>query len=177
MELYLPPGMIFTRLTAAAFAELEQQWTDECASFGEDFSQFAAPSIEHAKKIASEQPADPRYGIFALQHDGKHEIIVHLNRASLPGTTGHTLRVNWALAAPRYDFAPLVADEIGPSVVGLFIGILQTAQTTMGSRYVKVHLGSMPDRSIFSGMAHGLAGVGAATDVSVRGNWLHLTIG
>jgi len=168
--------MDFIRLDAALFAELEQQWMDECASFGEDFSMFAAPSVEHAKRIASESPPDPRYGIFAVRHDSKFEIIVHLNRAQLPGTTGHTLRVNWALAAPRYDFAAVNPDELGPSVAGLFTGILQSAKDGMNSRYVKVHLGSMPDKSIFSGMAHALASVSVATDVSTRGNWLHLTL-
>lgn len=172
----LPIGFDFRRLDAASFAELERQWARECANVGDEYSEFATSYIDHARCICGEPGEDERYGIFALEVDGSFEAILHLNRAQLPGTKGYTLRVLWFLGSPRYDLISDDPAELGDIIGGLLTKILSIAHSVMRSSYIKIHVGSMPDRAILSGMAQDLHRAGKVTEVAARGNWLHIAV-
>lgn len=50
---------MLSRLTQQRFADLEQQWADQCAEFGEDYSNYARPFIAEAREICGEAPPTP----------------------------------------------------------------------------------------------------------------------
>lgn len=177
INLALPPEYSFSRFDGDKMAELDRAWENQCVRFTEVYSDYAASSLGHARMIASEASPERRYGVFGLQRaDGDIEVIVHVNHAALPGTTGHTLRVLWALMAPKYDFEAITADDLSNVISGVMIGIVLLGRSEMSSRHIKFHLGSMPDRGILSGMGRVLESVGIIFDVAVRGNWLHMSL-
>lgn len=157
-----------------SFELLLNEWERECNYYGEEFSEYAAPHIEHARKICAETPRDPRYGIYGIDIDGRHECICHVNVANLPGTTGKTLRVVWVLLAPRYDHGDVSAQAIGALAGDLLNGSLDVAKEA-GATAIKLHLSGIGDYSYFAGVVHGI-GRTIPLEFAIRGNWLHISM-
>lgn len=107
-------------VTNRAFDKLEAQWRSDSEQYGEDFRDFAAPYVNYARAIAGEDPIHPTYGIFLLQNDEKFECLSHCNVARLPRTSGETLRVNWVLLAPQYEYDETPSNSLVHIFVGLF---------------------------------------------------------
>lgn len=166
--------MELCRLDSAAFSGLEEDWNGQCRAFDEDFEEYAAERIAHARSLASEND-NPNYGIYALRHGEDFEALMHINRAALPRTSGHTLRVVWILLAPKYDFGELTSSDLAKITMGIIFNTLELSDLVMTSEHIKIHLGNMADRQYFSGIALGLENLPSLSDVRVRGNWFHIS--
>lgn len=59
---------------------------------------------------------------------------------------------------------------------GLLTRILMEAHGAMQARYIKIHASGMLDIPICSAAAQQLPKIGVATEVSTRGNWLHIAM-
>lgn len=164
------------RLDKSLFSELEKEWKEQCIKFSEDFADYAAPSIDLARSISSEQPTE-KYGIYCLRDkcSGEHLCILHGNVARLPKSTGKTFRAVWVLLAPRFDFEDVAAEEFSKLAANLLLAIVDVA-TRSGSEHIKLHLGTMVDRQYFGAVAMTLLATKAVQDASIRGNWLHVTM-
>lgn len=167
---------MLVRLNATSFAELEEAWSAQCAGNGEDFTEYASPSIEHARSIAAEKPTDS-YGIFCMRDDESREDIclMHGNVARLPKTNGKTLRVAWVLLAQKYDFEDVQPDKFARITANLIMDAI-TLALQRDSQNVKLHLGNTVDRNFFAAVAATLQRTGAVSDAAIRGNWLHITM-
>lgn len=163
------------RLSTAdgTFDQLIEQWEAECSEFDEQLAGYATPHIDHARRICSEDPPDNRYGIYALEADGRFTCLMHANIARLPGTTGLTLRLLWVLLAPRFDFGEFDAQSFAQLAAGLLHGAIDNARQ-VGATAIKLQLTGVGDHTYFRGVA---AGVGAETGMvlKVQGNWLHIS--
>jgi hypothetical protein len=167
---------MLTRLTKDLFAQLEAQWKAECERLGESYDEYAAPSIDHARNISAEDPADKKYGIFALKEDEEYVGILHANWARLPRTDGKTVRVLWVLLSPKFDFEDVKAHDVAKVTAQLILGALGLAKAEMASRNIKLHIGNMLDRQYVTGIAAGLTGQGVFASAEVRGNWLEIVL-
>jgi hypothetical protein len=164
------------RLDEDSFAALEAAWAGQCQDLGEDFAEYAAPSIEHARGIARE-PANDRYGIFCLRdrENGDDVCILHGNVARLPRTNGLTLRIVWVLLAPRFDFEDVSSERFARIVANLIVDAMQLSRE-LGSHHIKLHLGNAVDRNYFAAVAATLATTKAVQEASIRGAWMHITM-
>jgi hypothetical protein len=158
------------------FDRLQTQWADECASFGEAFADYAVERLEHARKIVSEDPQDIRYGIFGLERSGRFDVIMHVNRAALPGSPGWTLRFVWLLLSPRFDFLDTPETEIASIASDIIFDALNLAGGDWPAENVKIHIGNFADRMMFSGIAAALAHVPTFRTAAVRGGWMELAL-
>lgn len=169
-------GLDFYRLEASHFFELEKQWEAECRQLNEDYASFGRPQIDHARSICQETNPDPRYGVFGMQARGRYELIIHLNRAQLPGPAGHTLRVLWFLGSPRHKLFDDKPAELVDLTAGLLTKILMEAHGAMRARYIKIHASGTLDMPICNAAAQQLPKIGVATEVSTKGSWLHIAM-
>jgi hypothetical protein len=167
--------MPLIRLNTTTFSNVVDAWTGQCRAFDEDFDDFAPERIAHAKTVSAEEPADPRYGIFALQNGAEFDAIMHLNRAALPGTSGHTLRVVWVLLAPKFDFGELSVTDLARLTMEIIFSAIDVSQADLAAEHIKIHLGNFADKQFFSGVASGLQKLPSFNDVRIRGNWFHLS--
>ena len=151
------------------------QWTSECALFNEQFSDFAPATMAHALKIASENPPDPTYGIYAIVLDGLFHGLVHVNCAGLPKTQGQTLRLVWTLLSPRYDFDEITPEDFATVAAELIDGALATAKSEMISHQIKIHAASNSDRQFFQSVGERISASEAGASFKVRGNWLEIS--
>jgi hypothetical protein len=167
--------MPLVRLNSADFSKLEMAWEAQCASYSESYVDFAESRIVHARKICAEDPPDANYGIFGLIEGSHFEAIVHINKASLPGTSGDTLRLVWILLAPRLDFEDIQLNEFTKVISDIIYGAIDVSNNAYKAKHIKIHLGNFADRQYFFGLASGLQRNADVIDVSVRGNWFHLS--
>lgn len=163
------------------FRELEEQWQRQCADMGESYEEFAELRMEHARRIANGQVSSDRYAIYVLENeDGSIESLSHINVAALPRTSGNTLRIVWVLLAPKYDYQDITPDTFAYLAAELFAQALRLATGTVDSRmsadHVKVHLTGVGDRNCFSSVTTDLSNSEFVHDVSIRGNWLHMSL-
>lgn len=159
------------------FQELVEQWTQQCADLGEDLSTYAAPHFEHAAKISAENPQDPKYGIFGLREDsGAFAAIMHVNVARLPQTDGKTLRLLWVLIAPKYDFADQGPEELAYLSTRIVFDAISLSKDECAADQIKIHCGNLADRKFFYGFCAAMKTTGLFSDLSVRGNWLHISV-
>ena len=158
-----------------SWRHLVAQWTAECAHADEQFSEFAPTFMAHAYKIASENPQDPNYGIYAIVMGGDYHGLVHVNCAGLPKTRGQTLRLVWTLLSPRYDFEDIGAQEFGTVAAELVSGALAVAKGDMASHHVKIHAASNSDRQFFKSVVHQISATRPDAQFALRGNWLEIT--
>ena len=152
---------------------LETAWMKEVQDLGES-EDYAQPQLEHARRIVGD--GFPNYGIYVL-HDGKEQYVgmLHANTARIPKTSGLTLRLNWILLSPLYDFEEVSEEEFARVSAGILFGAVRLAQTDeMKAHHVKVHLNNMGDKQFARGVAYTMFEHGSAAQVGVRGNWLHL---
>ncbi len=163
------------------FQELERQWREQCEHIEECFEEFAAPSMEHAREITMGRRSNEHYGIYILQdNEGTIEAFAHLNVASLPRTTGRTLRLLWVLLAPKYDYQDFSPDVFASLAAELFYQSIQLAigseDAHMRAEHVKIHLTGVGDRPFMMQLADELRESKSLDDVGIRGNWLHMSL-
>lgn len=167
--------MPLKRLTPDMMKAVEETWRDQCQAFNEDFEEFAPESMKHAIKICNEPVLDPRYGIYGVFTENVADAIVHVNRASLPGSTGYTLRFVWVLLAPRFDFEDLTIEQFASVTSELINGAKEIAEQDSDVEHLKIHLGNFIDRQYFSDIAVKLSSTKHFLDCRLRGNWFHLS--
>jgi hypothetical protein len=162
------------RLDGPGFDALEANWGEQCATYGDEFGDYARPYVDLARNYSNESPAHPEYGIFALPENNG---IVHIGRARLPKTQGQTLRVLWLLLAPRYDYEDVPATKLAELTTALVLGVYLLARnSSLKSDHVKIHLGNSVDRSYFTSIAVALGSQGLFKDIEVKGQWLHFSL-
>lgn len=157
------------------FEQLRKAWLEDVRAFDE-VEDYANPYIEHAERIISDRFSN--YGIYILHNNqGKYVGLLHANTARLPKTTGVTLRVNWILLGPRYDFEEVTGEEFAQVSASILFGAVRLAQgqsSEMKADHIKIHLINLGDKQFARGVAYTLLEHGSASQVAVRGNWLHL---
>ncbi len=163
------------------FQELEAQWRGQCEELNELYDEFAGPSLDHARRVASDPLRKETYAIYALQDStGEYVCLSHINVARLPGTAGRTLRVVWVLMAPRYDYEEIAPDTMAQLVAGLFELVIDLASggqdERMAAEHIKIHLTGLGDRRFFGPAVQHLKSSEILQDVETRGNWLHLSL-
>ncbi|MCA1908928.1 MAG: hypothetical protein LDL39_11265 [Magnetospirillum sp.] len=160
------------------FRSLECEWLQQIKKYETGLEEeYESPYMEHARKIVSETPPDPRYGIFVLTNDAatdgeRHVAMAHVNHA-WPGTSHATLRMVWIVLAPRFDFEDVSPDVVGDVVAAFLYKGIALCEKEMLSEAMKMHLGNMVDRQFAQGLVLGLRR-DSPLEVEVRGNWLHI---
>lgn len=155
---------------------LMDQWLKEVRRFeGDAAARYAEPYLSHAEAIANEAPAPRKYGVYSLSDaDRSQHALFHANTAALPGTTGLTLRVNWVLMAPSYDYEDKTVTEVGRVVSGVLFNALEMCKNgLLQANHMKLHLSGVGDRRFAIALAEAMGIVQSAPAVEVRGNWLH----
>ena len=165
-----------------AFGELETEWRAQAIDSSESFEEFARPYVDHARSIASEEPSHPRYGIFLLRNGaGSYECLSHCNVAELPRTRGRTLRVNWVLLAPKYDYEDAPPEALAQIAAGLVKEVLRLSRGDIlkefQAEHIKIRFGGWADRRFFEGVAFTLSAFAELRDPCFRGNWFHVSVG
>lgn len=178
-EMEKPLSLIRADHKNALFDELNQQWHGQLQAYGATMEEYAAAHMQHACDIAGEKPRSARYGIYLLHdfaEDGEriYHGLLHANAARLPQTTGVTLRFNWILLSPQYDFEDIPVNDFAKVSAGVIFGGAKLCQKELKADHFKVHLRSIGDRRFAVAMAYGLAINKDETTVEVRGNWLHI---
>ncbi|VUX47089.1 conserved hypothetical protein [Candidatus Defluviicoccus seviourii] len=104
----------------------------------------------------------------------------HCNVAELPRTGGKTLRVNWVLLAPKYDYEdtpPELVADIATAFVRESIRLSRGELIPdFRADHIKMRLHGLADKALFEGIASTLKGMERdLRDVGFRGNWLHMS--
>lgn len=156
------------------FPKLDTEWKAQAEGYGDE--DYAAPQLDHARRIAKETPPDKDYGVFALiGEDGALHGLAHFNRARLPKTDGVTLRVLWMLLAPRYDYEDIKEEESASLIAGVIFAALDLcARGELSANHLKMHLPNRADRRLAAGLVTHLDHAKTPTTVAVKGNWLHI---
>ena len=144
-----------------------------------DPDEFALPQLNHAMTIVNDR-ASKNYGIYLLCHEKKggdqYYGLTHVNCARLPRTTGKTLRINWTLLSPQFDYTDVSQDVLTVFSASIVHGLMTLAQEghEMPADHVKIRLINIGDRRYVVGFAKALEYQKMASDVAVKGNWLHI---
>jgi len=160
-----------------SFGELTSEWAAQCEKYDEDLATYAAPHLELAEKVCSEDPQDLKYGIYALasgENGDKYQCLMHANVARLPQTDGKTLRLLWILLAPKYDFEDIDRAVLSKLSTEIVLGAIKLASESYAAQ-IKVHLGSIGERQYFTGFCAAITAGKVVKEADIRGNWLHLT--
>ena len=175
-----PQYMKFYRVNSNKFNEIDSLWKNEIANLDDGYDDYRIPQLNHAKLIAAEIPQDKNYGIFCLEIQEEAEkkipLIMHINTARLPSTTGVTLRVLWGLLSPKYDVGDFSENELSEVLSGMIMGILDLACGEMRADHIKIHMISTYDRGICSGIATTLKALGHIHSGEFKGNWFHMSM-
>lgn len=163
------------------FRRLEDQWREQCEMMSESYEEFAGPMLDYAREIAHGKLSTNTYAIYILENDqAQMECLAHFNVATLPKTTGKTLRVLWPLLAPRYDYQDISPETFAFLGSELFDQAIHLAtgqgDERMRAQHVKVHIAGLGDRRHLAGVAQSLGEGDLLYDVSIRGNWMHMSI-
>jgi len=169
---------MLTRLTSenGKFEELKDEWKKQCDEYGESFDDYATPAIQHAEKIASENPPDATYGIYAGVVGDEYQCLMHINQAALPKTTGKTLRILWVLLTPKYDFVDVKHQDLARLSAEIIVDAVNLASSDLKSDHIKIHLGNFADHRFFGAIASGLQAIKFFNEQAIRGNWMHITL-
>jgi hypothetical protein len=163
------------RLDLSGFDDLCQRWDAECRAHGELFADFDPPHISHARSIVSEPVPDKKYGIFALDSDGRVDAIMHVNRANLPRTKGFTLRVNWVMLAPRFEFSEVSESDFARIAADIIYGSLLVSEKEMKCENVKIRMANLVDRKFFLAFEQAFQRQPEFSYVGLQGGWFHLS--
>jgi hypothetical protein len=161
---------------ASIFTSIRAQWGEQCKEYGEIIDEYAVSSMQHAQRIIENGSGTQDYSIFSAVVEGNHECVLHVNRAELPGTVGVTQKVMWVLLAPKYDFETPEPDQIAKIATEVIVGAIELCKKEGTSRHIKIHIGNLSDREFFAGVAQTLRSFGQLQNVSIRGNWLHMSL-
>lgn len=160
----------------SVFNDLYAEWSASLTELGVDEEEFSTAYIDHARRIAKEDPPSKTYGIFVCRdgETGEALALFHANTARLPKTKGTTLRILWILAAPKYDFEDQSEETIGHFTAGVMTSVRMIQYSHMPADHVKMHLNSAIDRRYLRGFAASYESNDSGLKVAVRGNWLYM---
>lgn len=162
--------------TNALFAALEAEWATQCASYGDDFDNYASAHISHAREICGEDPPDKNYGVWSITIDSEYVGLLHVNRARLKGKDGETLRILWLLLSPQHDFEDVTPERLAKITTELIVGAINLASNELPSQHIKIHLGNTIDRQYFASVAVALSAAKMCRVAATRGNWLEMSL-
>ena len=158
-----------------SLAALEAQWKTECEASGEDYEEYASTYLPHARQICGENGADDRYRIYALKDGESYVAIMHVNRAQLPKSDGWTLRLNWVLLSPRFDYTDVSAAELAKIVANTIRGAVILSDGEMPAKHIKIRFGNATDRDLFTGISAGLQMGSEFASSEIKGAWMEIT--
>jgi hypothetical protein len=162
------------------FSELDQQWREQLGLSEDAPEDYYRPMMQHASRIATESPQDPRYGIFILseRQDGGQRIfegLVHINHA-FPGSQYAIVRMVWNLIAPRYQFEDFRPEQLARIKTAFIMEGLALCIRDMPSHELKVYLGNAIDREYAAIAAAFIESQYPEYKFAVRGSWLHVAV-
>lgn len=168
----MPPELIMRRADKALFSALKEQWQSQ---MGED-SDYYATLMEHAERIAGEDPPDRKYGIFVLEKTcdtgAEYEAFVHVNYAP-QHPEGPTLRMVWNLLAPKYE-SDFPETDLASITASFLYGGIELCHGEMKANGLRVYLHNALDLRYAAGVAGALQHSGVKT--AVRGQWMYIEI-
>ncbi|MCG5240860.1 hypothetical protein ACIU1J_05445 [Azospirillum doebereinerae] len=162
------------------FTKLEDQWRDQASSLSEGVAEepedYFATMMDHARRIAEEDPEDPKYGIFTLINENAgggpaYEGLVHINH-KLPRTSKACVRMVWNILAPHFDYDQ--QDLIANVMASYIMGGLKLCRSEMKSSSMQMYLLNGTDRQYAVGAVSLLRELDSELRVNVRGMWLHI---
>ncbi len=168
--------MALSLVTKAGFEGIRSEWDAQCKGFDESIDEYVPSFMEHARRVVVDGSGSQDYSIFSASLNGECACILHVNRARLPGTSGLTQKVMWVLLAPKYDFMDVSAEVVAEVASEVISGAIELCISEGKSEHIKIHIGNLADRQFFAGVAYGLQTLKNLKDVSIRGNWLHMSI-
>lgn len=163
------------RKSDGTWNQLETDWGEQCAEFGEEFSQFATGSIPVLRDAASDERDD--CGVFAVRgDDGRIAAVAQVNFTHLPGYTDKVLRVRHLIMSPALDYGEEDIADYGKILSRMFVRTVSLAYSEMPSSHVKFHLRSPADRQFFADVIDALKEFEIFASVAMRGAWLYLAL-
>jgi hypothetical protein len=165
------------------FVALKAQWTQQLEAAEDPPLGYYEPMMDHAERVAAEDPQDKRYGIFVLLEGGDngdggnatYEGLVHINHA-WPKSKDATLRLVWNLIAPKYQFEEISAQALARIMTGFITESLALCGNDMPSRELKLYLGNAIDREYATIAASVMAAREPDFGFAIRGGWLHIKV-
>ena len=156
------------------WGDLLQQWEKDCASYSENFDDYATASIGVLRPLA-EQAQVTQAGVYGLKDESGYIGACQLNAAYLPGYDDKVLRVRHIVHAPIFDFKEdLDVDDYVKFLGGLFVSVFNASVTEMPCPYVKFHFQSPAERTFFDSMTDQLSEISAFAEVKMVGSWLYI---
>ena len=163
------------RADAPMFEELRNQWMGQLE--GEDMApeEYFKPYMEQAKRIVSEDPADPTYGIFTLisdRQDGgpSYEGFVHINHAK----PRNCVRFVWQFLAPKYDVDEVQPAQIARLFASYVVGGINLCRNEMQASSLHMYLPNRPDRQLAAGACAMIGEDSGVLRIATRSSWLHI---
>jgi hypothetical protein len=163
------------RLNSVEFDILEKQWQVYFDGDQSYLFDHCKPHLEHARSICSEDPHDPRYGIYALisSSDGTYEGFTHVNH-KLPRTADSEVRLVWNTLSPVYETA-LDSERLALFTASYIFGAINLARGELRSNSVRIYLGNGTDRQYAQGIVVSMREkLGEKSPIEFAGNWLHI---
>lgn len=175
--------LVLVRATADTFDQLEANWHGQLEANDDSPEDYYAAMMAHARKIANEDPPDPKYGIFVLtscdgdgQPIGPYEGLVHVNH-KLPLLPGTELRMVWHLLAPHYQYQdPIDIGQLSHILTRFLVEGLNLAMTDMVAPSMKWYMQNTYDRQFGRLVATWMTENTEGIDVAFAGNWLHIKL-
>ena len=153
----------------------EQDWEDQCASYGEDFNEYASGTFHVVRDLIAEKQR--KAGVFAFWADNTHMSICQVNVAGLPRYDSPVMRVRYLTLSPDFDFGTKTIEEYANALVHAFAGILHLSdiEGEYNVNHIKFHLRSPADRPFFSMLGNTLNESEEFKSVQMVGTWLYIT--
>lgn len=168
-----PSSLIRATAENGLLERLKNDWDRQLAGDDEPRDYYEV-WIERAREIASEDPADPRYGIYVLQTDFDEKSldgIVHVNH-KLPRTSDAEVRLVWSILAPKFSRVEAETEELSEVVGGFLYGGLRLAATEMQADAMRMYLQNQSERQYARAVALALRHFLPDLRVSMAGSWL-----
>lgn len=155
---------------------MEDQWSTECDTFGEDYGSYSIASVSTLRDECDNGEVDNDTGVFALQSsDNRSHAACFLNSTLLKGYDGKVLRVRHFVLSPYYDFEALSSDDYAEVLSHFFHALIDCSEKTLPSPHIKLHYRSPNDRQFFATLAMQIRIAGQPWKIDSKGMWLHLT--
>lgn len=151
---------------------LREEWRQQLADDVIGPVEYFTPHMEQAARIASENPTDVNYGIFAVRDEcGSFHAMAHINHAVVP----RTVRLVWQFLAPVYHGDEIQTFKVGPIIGTLFHGAweLHTGRWKEAEE-LKIYCPTSQDRSLIETAAAHLQNSGMNFDLKRGGSWIHI---
>lgn len=154
------------------FDRVEATWRAQLKRLGVDPTHQWDGIFDYARRIASETPADPKYGIYALcnvNSDGSPRApymrLVHVNHA-FPRRKGEDARFVWSYPAPTIQQETdvgLLYENIGDYISSA----MGMAQQELKTKNMRIYLGAPSDNAFAKGFVAALNTAAGARGVKM----------